>query len=147
MTELNIRQRRFAEAYAACGNASEAARKSGYSIRTAYAQGSRLLKHADVAARITELQAEASARAAIEVDDVIDMLLKSYKDAKAANQHGPSIRVAELLGKTLQLFTDKFVVEEQGISDKDLIEAMAAGDPAKRAAAQLLLGAKDTFDA
>ena len=47
----------------------------------------------------------------------------------------------------LQLFTDKLIVEEQGISDKDLIESLAGGDPARRAAAQVLLGAKDTFDA
>ncbi len=32
---------------------------------------------------------------------VIEMLLKSYKDAKAAGQHGPAVRAVELLGKHL----------------------------------------------
>ncbi len=74
MNELTPRQSRFAEAYAACGNASESARKAGYSIRTAPSQGARLLKNVHVAARITELQAAAAARAEIEIDDVIEML-------------------------------------------------------------------------
>ena len=67
MTELTPRQHRFAEAYAACGNATEAAKRAGYSEKTAYAQGSRLLKHADVAALITQLQADAATRAEIEI--------------------------------------------------------------------------------
>ncbi len=148
MNELTPRQRSFAEAYAACGNASEAARKAGYSIRTAPSQGARLLKNAHVSARITQLQAEAAARAEIEIDDVIDMLLASYKDAKDAGQHGPAVRAVELLGKTLRMFTDKISYsEEQGTSDDDLIEALAAGDGRKRQLLRAVLGAEDSFDA
>jgi phage terminase small subunit len=38
----------FAARYLATGNATQAARDAGYSRKTAYAQGSRLLKHAEV---------------------------------------------------------------------------------------------------
>src|SRR5690606_33384313 len=50
--------RRFVEAYmgAARGNATEAARLAGYSPKTAYAQGSRLLKDAEIQAAIAERQ-------------------------------------------------------------------------------------------
>ena len=43
MAELNERQKRFAEAYLETGNASEAARRAGYSERGANGVGSRLL--------------------------------------------------------------------------------------------------------
>jgi phage terminase small subunit len=147
MTELTPRQRRFAEAYAACGNASEAARRAGYSIQRAPHTGARLMKNGHVIAKITELQAEATARAEIEVDDVIDMLLASYTDAKTANQHGPAVRCAELLGKHLSMFTDRLLVEEQGVSDDDLVESLAGGDEQKRAMLRAVVGAGDTFDA
>lgn len=53
MTE---RQRRFSELYAANPNATEAAKSAGYSTRTAYSIGQRLLKNAEIAAYIRELQ-------------------------------------------------------------------------------------------
>ncbi len=47
--ELNPKQLRFLRAYLLNGgNATQAAIKAGYSKKTAYAQGCRLLKHADV---------------------------------------------------------------------------------------------------
>ena len=148
MNELTPRQRSFAEAYAACGNATEAARKAGYSFKTATSQGARLLTYANVSARITQLLGDAAARAEIEIDDVLDMLLASYADAKAAGQHGPAVRAVELLGKTLRMFTDKIAYsEEQAFDDSALIEALAAGDGRKRQLLCAVLGAGDSFDA
>lgn len=53
---MNERQRRFAESYAACGNAAQAAREAGYSERTARSQGQRLLTDADIMEYIKRLQ-------------------------------------------------------------------------------------------
>ncbi len=144
--ELTPRQRSFAQAYAALGNASEAARKAGYSLKTATSQGARLLTYANVSARITQLQAEAAARAEIEIDDVIDMLLASYTDAKAAGQHGPAVRAVELLGKHLAMFKDRISFEEQGLDDDALIDALAAGDGHKREMLRAIVGAGESFD-
>ncbi len=102
------------------------------------------MKKAHVAARI---KAAAAERAEIEIDDVLDMLLASVKDAKAANQFGPSVRAIELLGKHLAMFKDKLIFEEQGASDDDLIEQLAAGDGHKREMLRAVLGAGDSFDA
>lgn len=57
MTE---RQRRFAEIYAAEPNATRAAEAAGYSGKTAYSQGQRLLRNVEVAAHIRELQEQAA---------------------------------------------------------------------------------------
>ncbi len=106
------------------------------------------MKNVHVAARITQLQGDAAARAEIEIDDVIDMLLQSYRDAKAAGQHGPAVRAVELLGKTLRMFTDKIAYsEEQAFDDSALIEALAAGDGHKREMLRAVLGAGDSIDA
>ena len=46
-------------------------------------------------------------RTEIEVDDVFDMLLESYRDAKGVNQYGPAVRAVELLRKHLVMFKDR----------------------------------------
>ncbi len=145
MNELTPRQRSFAEAYAVLGNASEAAKRAGYSLKTAPSQGARLLKNVHVSARITQLQAEAATRAEIEIDDVLDMLMESYRDAKAANQFGPSVRAIELIGKHLAMFKDRISFEEHGASDDELVEQLAAGDGHKRAMLRAVLGADESF--
>ncbi|MBR3388684.1 MAG: terminase small subunit, partial [Bacteroidales bacterium] len=40
---LTARQKRFVEEYLLCGNSAEAARRAGYSVKTANRLGSRLL--------------------------------------------------------------------------------------------------------
>jgi PBSX family phage terminase large subunit len=52
--ELNPKQKAFADYYIECGNQTEAAKRAGYSEKTAYSQGNRLMKHADVSAYIAE---------------------------------------------------------------------------------------------
>lgn len=48
MGNLNHQQAAFVREYLKCGNATKAALKAGYSRRTSYAQGCRLLKHAEI---------------------------------------------------------------------------------------------------
>lgn len=55
---LNSRQQAFVDEYLRCWNASEAARRAGYSEATAYSQGQRLLKHVEVSAAIQERVSE-----------------------------------------------------------------------------------------
>lgn len=52
---VNARQELFCREYAACGNATTAAIKAGYSEKTARKIGSRLLTYVDVKKRIGEL--------------------------------------------------------------------------------------------
>lgn len=88
---MNDRQRAFAEYYSASGNATEAAKKAGYSSKTAYSQGQRLLKKDEIAKYIKSLQDDlASARIATaqEVKETLSHILREGKDAdriKAGN--------------------------------------------------------------
>lgn len=62
-TQLNVKQQAFIEHYLICWSATEAAKRAGYSVKTAHSQGPRLLANAGVkaaiAGRIAELKASA----------------------------------------------------------------------------------------
>lgn len=55
---LNIRQQAFIEHYLACWNATEAARRAGYSEKSARKQGSRMSTNVDIQTRIQARLAE-----------------------------------------------------------------------------------------
>lgn len=55
---LTRKRRVFVAEYLRCWNATEAAKRAGYSERTAYSQGQRLLKNVEVAGLIRERLAE-----------------------------------------------------------------------------------------
>lgn len=132
--QLTDRQERFCREYLVDLNATLAAKRAGYSSRTANEQAARLLAKDSVKARVAELQNAAAKRNDITVDEVIAMLLECYRDAKAANQHGPAVRAVELLGKRLGMFRDKIEVSEvRAMSDDELVAALSDGDPAKAA--------------
>jgi phage terminase small subunit len=63
---VTVKQRRFVEEYTgpAAWNATQAAKNAGYSEKTAYSQGQRLLKHVEVKLAIEERLAELSMTAA-----------------------------------------------------------------------------------
>jgi phage terminase small subunit len=67
----NIRHEHFAAEYALTRNATKAAEKAGFSPKTAYSQGSRLLKKVEVAARVEELIQESLQRLHMSRDEVL----------------------------------------------------------------------------
>lgn len=56
--KLTAKQERFCQEYVILLNATQAAKNAGYSDKTSYAQGHRLLKYAEIKARIAELTEE-----------------------------------------------------------------------------------------
>ncbi len=143
---LTAKQDNFCREYLVDLNATAAARRAGYSEKTAHVQGPRLLANVRVAERIEELQAETGKRNEITLDDVIQMLVEDRRDAKAANQHGPAVRSAELLGKRFGMFRDHVVTEHEGAAHTEqIIKALANGDPHKERLARELLGSDEAF--
>lgn len=70
MSDLNPRQLRFIEEYLVDCNATRAAIAAGYSAKTAYSMGGRLLKHVEVARVIAERRAVVSEKLELRVEDV-----------------------------------------------------------------------------
>lgn len=73
---LNERQKRFCDEYMIDLNATQAAIRAGYSVKTANEQGARLLTNVSVQGEIQRLQAEISRRTGISQDRVIRELAK-----------------------------------------------------------------------
>ena len=94
---MNSRERRFAELYASGQSATAAAKAAGYSEKTAYSQGSRLLKKTEVAALIQQLQEKMQREAIADGSEILQRLTTIVRG------HDPvyaKIRAAELLLKT-----------------------------------------------
>lgn len=73
---LNPKQQRFCEEYMIDLNATQAAIRAGYAVKTATEQASRLLTNVNVSREIEKLQAEQSRRTGITADRVIRELAK-----------------------------------------------------------------------
>lgn len=72
---MTPKQQRFIDEYQVDLNATAAAKRAGYSAKTAHVQDPRLLDNVSVAAAIQAAQAEVSKRVEVTVDDVVAGLL------------------------------------------------------------------------
>lgn len=118
----NAKRERFCQEYIVDCNATQAATRAGYSKKTAYSQGQRLLKDVEVGNRIAELQKRAAWETQLTAEYVLTGLMDVYERCMAAtpargrkgeetgkytfNAHGAN-KALELLGKHLKLFTEK----------------------------------------
>ena len=126
--KLNVRQKSFIGFYWETRNATEAAKKAGYSEKTAYSIGQRLLKNVEVKDAIDKLieqsRAENIAKAS-EIEEFLSLTMRGEIQEEVVVVEGEGdgvssarvmkkqvsakerIKAAELLGKRHALFTDK----------------------------------------
>lgn len=69
--KLTAKQERFVQEYLICLNATQAAKKAGYSEGTAYSQGQRLLKNVEVAKILKDARDIRSEKVGRKAEDVI----------------------------------------------------------------------------
>ena len=79
---LNEKQKAFCEFYAACLNATEAAKKAGYSEKTAYSIGHRLLKNIETQKYIQQLATKAKTNRIATIDEVLQYLTTTMRNAE-----------------------------------------------------------------
>lgn len=108
---LTPKQKNFADEYCAEQNATKAAIRAGYSKDTAEQQGSRLLRNVKVRQYIDEKLERLSRKTDITAEWVINELKKNHQLAQQNNEINASNKALELLGKHLQLFTDKMQLQ------------------------------------
>ena len=112
---MTDKQQLFVQEYLTCLNATEAAKLAGYSSKTAYSIGQRLLKSSDIQKAINEGMSSRKQRTELTQDYVLDNLreiITRCMDAKNFEARN-AIRALELLGKHLGMFTDKLQLKEE----------------------------------
>lgn len=129
---LTAKQKRFIDEYLIDLNATQAAIRAGYSEKTAYSIGQRILKNVEVKNYIDDYVEELHSQRTANAQEVIEYLTlvmrgestgeeviteligDGMSKAKKITKH-PSekdkLKAAELLGKRFGLFTDKTQVE------------------------------------
>lgn len=96
---LTPRQQRFVDAYALCGNAAEAARRAGYSVRTAGQIGQENLKKPAIAAALAARQAMYADELQVTKEDVVGGLLRAIGLARAQENPAAMIQGCAALAK------------------------------------------------
>jgi len=140
---LNFRQERFVQEYLVSGNGTDAARRAGYSPKTAKVQAHELLTNPNVVRAIEEGRAEIAARGWLTMEwvinglkDVVERSLQrkpvmtfdqqERRMVQATDEDGEGVwqfdsqganRALELLGKTMGGFTDKVSTKDETLAE------------------------------
>jgi len=124
---LNDKQKLFYKEYLVDSNATQAAIRAGYSKKTAYSQGQRLLKHVEGQKYMTELMEEKESKLIADQDEVLKYLtavlrgetrssvvvvestgdfMSEAREMQKAPDEKERLKAAELLGKRYSLFKE-----------------------------------------
>lgn len=135
MPKLTDRQKEFVRQYLVDLNATKAAIRAGYSERTAYSVGQRLLKNVEIQRAVAAAQAKRARRVEVTQDYVLSNLVEvvertmqrapvlDRKGEQVTDEEGRAVwtfdpknanRALELLGKHLGIFADKVKAEVSG---------------------------------
>lgn len=127
---LTPKQAKFVAAYVAEPNATRAAIAAGYSEKTAYSAGPRLLGSVEIQqalqqANVTALQRVQSAQdeAVASVEWIVKQAIATHKQALSDGQFGPAVSALGLLTKLYPEFSEKHEVK----AEVDLVERRYIG--------------------
>ena len=104
---LTPKQTRFVEEYLVDLNATAAAKRAGYSEKTAEQQGYQLLQKSSVQRAVTKAKESRSERTGITQDEVIQGLKKEATLEGDGSSHSARVAAWAQLGRHLGMFNDK----------------------------------------
>lgn len=135
MPKLTDKQKEFVRQYLVDLNATQAAIRAGYSMKTAYRQGADLLQKTSIREAIEKAQAKRARRVEVTQDYVLSNLVEvvertmqrapvlDRKGEQVTDEEGRAVwtfdakganRALELLGKHLGIFADRVRAEVSG---------------------------------
>ena len=108
---MTPKQQRFVSEYLSCLNATEAAKLAGYSSRTSYSIGQRLLKNVEVQAVIQQAMNERRNQLIADREQRQTFWTATMLDADIDMKH--RLKASELLGKSEGDFTQQVQVQAE----------------------------------
>lgn len=138
--KLTVRQGKFVEHYALCGNAAEAARLAGYSARSARVTGPETLSNPAVKQALAARQRVFQQELGVAKQDVVNGLLSAIQMGR--EQQNPAAMIAglaqiaklcgfyepEKVSVTLNADGERLKAKFTGMSDDELLAILVAGD-------------------
>lgn len=101
---MTPKQQAFCDYYITSGNATEAAKKAGYSEKTAYSIGQRLLKDVEIRNQIQQASQQAQKSRIATAEEILEYLSGVVRNTEEATRE--RTKAAELLGKRYALFEE-----------------------------------------
>jgi len=131
---LNEKQKAFIREYAIDKNASAAARRAGYSKKTAGAQGHDLLKKPEIQAAIQDHLSTQATKAAMSAQEVLEGLAREAMGAGPDTSSNARIAALKALGDyhglwSAQKHEIKLEKRPSDMTDDELLEALSAYGP------------------
>lgn len=126
VAKLTPRRQRFADEYLLCGSGAEAARRAGYSEKTARAIAAELLTKPDVLSAIQALKAQNAAAFDVTRQDVIGGVLEAIAMARAAGDPGAMLTGLRDLSRMM------------GFNEPEAVRVAVAGSGAAALAAKFV---------
>lgn len=120
---MTPKQKAFADYYLASGNASDAARKAGYSKKTAGSIGEENLKKPEISAYIRERMAQQDAERVASADEVL-RFYTSVMRGEVSDQFGLEAALAERLKAADALMKRHAAGDERKRSTLEKLDAM-----------------------
>ncbi len=120
---MTPKQKAFADYYLESGNASEAARKAGYSKKTAYSIGTENLQKPEISAYIKERMAAQDAARVASADEVL-RFYTSVMRGEVSDQFGLEAALAERLKAADALMKRHAAGDERNRSTLEKLDAM-----------------------
>lgn len=122
--KLNKTQERFVERYLIHSNATKAAIEAGYSKKTSYSHGQRLLKHVEIKKRLDKGQERIVKKSQITQDRIADEYRKygfaEDEDSFKHTEDKDRIKALDSLGKFTGMFRDDRPVDGSGDEDIEI---------------------------
>ena len=107
MNKLTAKQAKFVDEYLIDLNATQAAIRAGYSVKTAQEQSSRLLSNVIIQNAVQSARNTMSERALVTQEMVVKGLLKEAEYMDEGSTQGARVTAWAHLGKHLGMFVDK----------------------------------------
>lgn len=117
--KLNERQKAFCEYYAASFNATESAKKAGYSQKTAYSIGQENLKKPEIQKYLAELTEKIKSSRIATLEEVYEYLSETMRDGEEERKE--RTKAAQLLMTSLE----RKAPQDDG-NDRDKLDELCA---------------------